>query len=79
MGGWDFEMVERVSFQYLLTSDIFYDDNIFYRQIFPNEIGTKNKRSDNGIVDPNSIRSKAKRTRLERAKERRQQAAASEN
>ena len=33
MGGGDFEMVERVSFQYLLTSDNFYDDNIFYRQI----------------------------------------------
>jgi hypothetical protein len=77
VGGGDFDMVERVSLQYLPTSDNFFDDNIFYRQIFPNEIGMKKKRSDNGNVDPDpdSIRSKAKRARLERAKERRQQAA----
>ena len=48
-----------------------------YRQIFPNEICTKNKRMDNDDVepDPDSVRSKAKRARLARAEERRQQAA----
>ena len=48
-----------------------------YRQIFPNEICTKNKRMDNDDVelDPDSVRSKAKCMQLARAEERRQQAA----
>ena len=45
--------------------------------IFPNEIGTKNKRMDNKKVepDPGSIWSKAKRARLARAEEQQRQAA----
>ena len=53
------------------------DNDIIDRMIFPNEIGTKNKRMDNEKVepDPGSIRSKAKRARLARAEERQRQAA----
>ena len=54
-----------------------HDNHIIYRQIFPNELCTKNKQMDKDNVepDPDSIRSKAKRARLERAKRRRRQAA----
>lgn len=64
------------------TSECFYlsrksPDNIISRMIFPNEFGTKKKRTDNDKIepDPGSIRSKAKRARLARAEERRRQAA----
>ena len=52
--------------------------NIIYRQIFPNELGTKSKRmgNDNVEPDPGSIRSKAKRARLERAEVRQREATA---
>ena len=44
--------------------------------ILPNELGTKNKQMDNDKVEPDlgSIRSKAKLTRLARAKEQQCQA-----
>jgi hypothetical protein len=51
--------------------------NILHRQIFPNKPGLRNKRTenDNAEPDPDSIRSKAKRARLQRAKKRQRQAA----
>lgn len=46
---------------------------MIYRKIFPNEFCTKSKQMDNDNVelDPDSIRSMAKRARLARAEERR--------
>ena len=54
-----------------------HDNHIIYRQIFPNELCTKNKQmdKDNVKLDLDSIQSKAKHTWLERAKRRRWQAA----
>jgi hypothetical protein len=77
VGGRDFDMVEPVSCS-LPPSQIYY--NIFYRQIFPNELCTKKKQMETGNVelDPNSIRSMAKHARLERAEERRRQAHAAD-
>jgi hypothetical protein len=46
---------------------------ILYRQIFPDKPWTKNKGKENdnpAEPDPDSIRSKAKHARLERAKKR---------
>ena len=76
MGGGYFDMVEQVSLLFKTLNHNLYD-NIIYRNIFPNEPFTKNKRLDNKNVelDPASIRSKAKRARLARAEERRRQAA----
>jgi hypothetical protein len=52
-------------------------DKILRRQFFPDQPGSKNKRTenDNAEPDPDSIRSKAKRARLQRAEKRRRQAA----